>query len=215
MKFRLFFFALSVVFFVLFYLFSWQVKQERFQRINFDTTVRLQDNTPPRFVELFEDLAFFVSPAMSVGFVGVLTGIAFASRLMRWKALLIPLAFGALVGAELYGKQTVESPAPPYFMIKNPTTIFPRYHVQEQYSYPSGHAARSVFLSGVASIIAYQYIKKKFFFFLFSFFCFLFSVLISIGKMYLGHHWLSDIVGGWMIACAFLSFLMSIWKIRV
>lgn len=216
-KHRIFSFLLGFVFLIIFYVFSVQVKKERFKQINFDTTIRIQDNIPVKMDEILEDLSFFVSPVMSVVFIGLLTLIAGADlkkKRIRIRAVFIPILFAGLVGVEIYGKDRVESPAPPYFMIKNPTTLFPKYHVQDQYSYPSGHAGRALFIGGVIYLLSWKYSYRKF------------GVagmaisgipivamvlIISIGKIHLGQHWLSDIIGGWIVALAFLSFMVGIW----
>lgn len=208
MKVTLITLILGVVFLFLFYVFSYQVKLESFKQINFDITVRLQDKIPSRMDEIFEDMSYFVSPVMSIGFVGLLTVLLFVGikeRKIYPGALLIPLFFGLMIGVEIYGKARVESPAPPFFMLKNPTTIFPKYHVQEAYSYPSGHAARSLFFAGLLSYYFLR-MKKKILFVFSVTVTLLISITMSIGKVYLGHHWLTDIVGGWIIAAGFLSF---------
>lgn len=215
MKLRIFFLVLSVLSLIVFYLFSVQVKKERFKQINFDTTVRLQHKLPERFDEIFEDLAFFVSPAISSGLVILLTVIAlvsFKQKRMHPTALIIPLAFLLLVGVEVYGKDRVESPAPPFFMIKNPTTLFPKYHVIDQYSYPSGHAARALFVAGVTGLLIWKKIRNRLFFPLAIIGLLSLVLLISIGKIHLGQHWLSDILGGWILASAFLFLVSSVHK---
>lgn len=198
----------GIFFLFLFYNFSVQVKNERFKQINFDTTVRLQDNIPARFEEPIEDLGFFISPVPSLIWIAVLTLFALISipkKKIYPAALLLPFFFGLMIGAEIIGKSRVESPAPPFFMLKNPTTLFPKYHVQEEYSYPSGHAARSLFFAGIVSWLLRRSGNKKIWL-LGTFGLAGVVLVISLGKVYLGHHWLSDILGGWLIALACLSF---------
>lgn len=202
-------FLISGFFFLfLFYVFSLQVKNERFKQINFDTTVRLQDNIPARLEEPLEDISFLVSPVLSLFWVGLFTLISLVGikkRVVYPGALLIPLFFGLMIGAEIVGKSRVESPAPPFFMLKNPTTIFPKYHVQEAYSYPSGHAARSLFFAGLISLYTFKRCHKLLFICVTSIGLGM-VVLMSVGKVFLGHHWLSDIVGGVIVAIGFLCF---------
>ncbi len=207
MKTRVLFILVSAVLFISFYGFSAVVKNGFFNQINFDFTVRLQDNIPSKMDEIFEDAGFLVSPTVSIFLCLFITILYFSGN--RFKkiypgALLIPLLFSLMIGAEMYGKSKVESPAPPFFMIKNPITIFPKYHVQEEYSYPSGHASRSLFF---AVLFSYYFlrIKKKLFFLFVTGISIVSVTTISIGKVYLGHHWLTDIIGGWIISLAFIS----------
>lgn len=216
---RRYFLQISIILgifgFLLFYLFSWQVKQGTFTKFSFDTTVRLQGKSPVRLDEVWEDLSYFVSPVLSVVWVGVLTllGVIIGkTKKAKAAALLIPICFGLMIVAEIYGKLKVESPAPPFFMLKNPTTIFPKYHVQEAYSYPSGHAARSMYLGLVSlGLLLPRLFKRKYIFAMLTVGIVTLIAAISVGKVILGQHWIADTIGGWIVACACVSFALSFW----
>lgn len=203
------FIIVGILLFV-FYGWSREVKKGKFKDLDFAVTVKIQDRMPSsasgRIDEFWEDIGFFASPMVSsVAILGI-TGWSFikAKGIKRKVAiLLIPLAFGLLTLAEVYGKSIVHHPAPPFFMLKNPTTIFPKYYVNEQYSYPSGHVARAVFVAIVASSVMYQASSKnkrrKQIVLLLAL---SYVVFVSLGKVYLGQHWLSDVVGGLVIGTA-------------
>ena len=201
---------------VLFYLFSAQVKKGRFQQLNFDTTVRLQDKMPKRFDSYWEDITFFAEPGPSIVIALGLTAVAsydLKKKKFRPGAVSILFLFGLVVFAEIYGKAKVESAAPPFFMLKNPTTIFPKFFVQEQYSYPSGHAARSLFFGITTFYLAWRYTKKWQNLAVVGLIVGGCVAVISVGKVYLGQHWLSDIIGGYLLALACSSFLgMVLWE---
>lgn len=158
------------------------------RNLDFTVTVRVQHFVnkfcTTRCDGMFEDIGFFASPLFSVIVVLFLS--------VKRKSFRIPFLFALLTFAEIYGKSVVAHPAPPFFMLKNPTTIFPTYHVWQEFSYPSGHAARAIFLA----VLAYPFIRKR-----------LWKVialgmyvgLISLSRIYLGHHWLSDVGGGLLL----------------
>jgi len=215
----------------MFAIFSYGIRHGGFQHIDFAFTVKLQeaiDKSPrlrlSRMVgEVMEGSTFFASPEVSAFAVLCLTFLSFfslrfidISKWGTWKSLMkagiIPLLFLLLVLAEIYGKTVVHHPAPPFFMIKNPTTVFPKYYINDQFSYPSGHAARAVFIAIVFSyfILHTSYLKKKYIWVGGLAVLGIYVFFVSVSRIYLGHHWLSDIIGGLAlgggmasIACAF------------
>ncbi|OGG11781.1 hypothetical protein A2Z00_01780 [Candidatus Gottesmanbacteria bacterium RBG_13_45_10] len=195
-----------------FYFFSREVKRGFLKQADFDTTVRLQDKMPSsasRIDEMWEDVAFFVTPGPSMAIIIVITIITIIKEKTakrRLASLAIPVLFGLLILGEIYGKNVVHHPSPPFFMIKNPTTIFPKYYINEAYSYPSGHAARAAFLGfSFLSLITYRLslskknLKK---WIVVGALTFLFVAIVAIGRIYLGHHWLSDVIGGGLVGSA-------------
>ena len=169
--------------------------------IDFAATVKVQDRIDKsaylRLAALvdntMEGATFFASPEFSSVLILVLTAIAFRQK--RWRALLIPAAFILIVLVEVYGKTVVHHPSPPFSMIKHTKSVFPANYINEQFSYPSGHAARAVFISIILWMLFH---KKKWI----GAGLLFYVLLVAVSRIYLGHHWLSDVIGGGLLGSA-------------
>jgi membrane-associated phospholipid phosphatase len=214
---RYFLIVLSLCFFLGFYFFSKAADSARMADIDFAASIKIQEKIDhssrlrlAAFVgNILEGAVFFASPTISV----VLILVCFFVSLYHWKkkkihwwAWGILACFALLIAGEIYGKQAVHHPAPPFFMIKHPTTIFPKYHVVNDFSYPSGHTARAVFISLVAyALLTIQYpvFKTVRYRAGYGFALVGYVLLVATSSIYLGHHWLSDILGGVLLGGGF------------
>lgn len=210
---------IAIILFASFTVFSRFVKKGTFRDIDFAVTVKIQEGidksahlrTSALIGDILEGAVVLASPGVSVAAVMVLTGWAVVTGKGRKKitAFLIPVAFLGLVMAEMYGKSVVHHPSPPFMFLKNPITHFPVYYSVEDFSYPSGHAARAVFLSLTAlSTLSFSRLSRR----IFGLTAVIFAVyvgLVSMSVIYLGHHWASDVFGGWIAGAAFACLFPS------
>lgn len=164
---------------------------------------------------LMEGATFFASPEFTVLVMLLVFGMTiYDRRKKKWniKAMIIPAALLLLVLVEIYGKSIVHHPSPPFAMIKHPTTMFPADYINDQFSYPSGHAARAAFLALlVCSVVRsfYKNITEKRVAMALGLGAYV--GLVSISRIYLGHHWFSDVLGGLFLGTAFGFF--TLWML--
>lgn len=93
------------------------------------------------------------------------------------------------------------------FIVKRPRPELWKQLINEKfYSFPSGHAMISMALALVIIFIFWKHPQKK----LIRIISILYVVLIGLSRMYLGVHYPSDILGGWLMSSAWIILLQRI-----
>lgn len=88
------------------------------------------------------------------------------------------------------------------------------YVDEKTYSFPSGHAMASMSFYGAVIVIVLNSNLNKKIKYLISFLLGLLIFLIGVSRIYLGVHYPSDIIGGWLVSIILLIILDDILKRR-
>lgn len=198
----------GVVLFLVFVGFSYLVAKETFSQLDFDMTVKIQDKMPRRVDYIFS----WFSALGSAEATGVIWFLVWLLVLFKkfWKAALAMFLLPAALAIEVFGKVFVHHPAPPFLFYRGVLDIvFPSNFVHDFYSYPSGHETRSAFL--VVFLMAYLYFRMGVKTQLLTQ-AMLVGILaiMTVSRIYLGEHWTTDVVGGFLIGTSF-GLLAGVW----
>jgi undecaprenyl-diphosphatase len=130
-----------------------------------------------------------------------LAGIAVRIRVGSWRPAAIALAvaglgvLGRLVLSKLVGE-------------RRPPSEFWAVPVGG-YSFPSGHAATSALVAGALVWLLCQLLPQRWMRLTVAAVLGAWALLVGLSRIYLGVHWLSDVLASWLFAAAFLTALVS------
>lgn len=196
----------------LFTYFSYTVAKEYWQKTDFDTTVKLQDHISRKFDKYFSYFSLLGSAEVTAG---ICLLMAFFSLI---KLKLLPVLGWLMIipatVAEVFGKLVLFHPAPPNFLHRTllPTGL-PSFYIHTDFSYPSGHMTRTVFIATVFITLIFCQSKG-----------YLLKILgvpalvglvaiMGLTRVYLGEHWLSDVLGGGLLGAG-MGFFASVLILR-
>lgn len=96
------------------------------------------------------------------------------------------------------------------FIVKRPRPSDLFLIIETGYSFPSGHSMVSLSFYGLLIYFIYKYFKnKKLKIFLITF-LFLIIILIGISRVYLGVHFVSDVISGFLLSLSYLIIFIKV-----
>lgn len=186
--------------------------KERWQQTDFDTMVKLQDRIPGRFDQAFSYFSLIGSVEVTIGFCLILAFWALIRK--RWLAILGWLTVIPVTAVEVFGKLVIFHPGPPVFFHRSilPTGL-PSFYVHTNFSYPSGHVTRTIFIVTVFICMMIFTSKNYLPRLVIPGLLIVFAFMMGLTRVYLGEHWLSDVLGGGLLGAA-AGFFASVLILR-
>lgn len=166
--------------------------------------LRGEDN--PAFAAVMTAVSFLGDGWMPVLLVLAVAAVcAYKRKWVEAAFVTATLSSGILAGVL---KMLVGRQRPPSFTM-NPSDIFQSFN---QYAYPSGHVLFFVVFFGFVACLAWKFLAG-WMRGLTIFTCALLIVLIGPSRIYLGEHWVSDVIGSYIIGTFWLIILVLFYQV--
>ncbi|MDO5711688.1 MAG: phosphatase PAP2 family protein [Micrococcales bacterium] len=134
--------------------------------------------------------------------LAAIVAVWLSRRWRSWTPLLLMVIAGAgSLTMTVVGKNYIDRVRPPHVWAVPPYEWSP--------SFPSGHALNSVVIGGlIAYLLVIRAHRKRTRWFILG--CaILFALLMGLSRVYLGHHWLTDVLVGWALGGAWLTLIIT------
>ncbi len=151
----------------------------------------------------FNTITHLASPSALIIFSVIIAAILFFVQRRRLAALFIVLLMTTGLVSQMY-KVLIARQRPADIL--SDVTYF-------GYAFPSGHALAATLFYGFLAFCIIHATRR--WWIQVAIFCFaaLLIVLIGLSRIFIGAHWFSDVIGGWLLGGSLLSFFIALFYI--
>jgi undecaprenyl-diphosphatase len=191
---------LGLFFVTIFGIFAFWVTLDLLNDFDYLATIFLQQTIPTSFDTFFSTFSLFGSVEITTLILLILVG--FSRKIQSVGVILLFMASQLL---EVAGKFFITHPGPPgiFHRYDIPVTL-PSFFIHPGSSFPSGHSLRTAFIAVLVYFISTRSKKlgggTKI---LIACLIVLLSLIMYLSRVYLGEHWTSDVIGGFLLGTGF------------
>ncbi|MEO3937999.1 phosphatase PAP2 family protein [Dermatophilaceae bacterium Soc4.6] len=141
----------------------------------------------------------------------ILATLAVLVMTWRWRSwtplVLLALAAAGSLAMTVAGKDLTGRTRPPLALAVPP--------YESSASFPSGHALNSVVVTGVVVYLVLLHLHRKRTRSTVLVAGTVFALAIGLSRVYLGHHWLTDVVAGWLLGLGWLAVVVTVHRLHL
>ena len=169
-----------------------------------DWSVGMRTPESSRLVTDFTDLGGTVGMPL----IAVLAGVGLAIAWHRWTPLvLMAIASAGSLAMTITGKDLAGRARPPQSLAVPP--------FESSASFPSGHTLNATVVLGLTAYLLVIWIRKRRWRAVVIVVLGLLIVAMGLSRVYLGHHWLTDVIAGWAIGLGWLASVITGHRVRI
>ena len=141
----------------------------------------------------------------------IVTGVVVAFLCWRYRSvrplILTVIAAGGALAMTVLGKRAVGRVRPPFEQSIPPHEL--------SASFPSGHSLNAVVIAGILCYLILIHLEERHpmaraaWIVFFS----VYAVTMGLSRVYLGHHWLTDVLAAWVLGLAWLAMVIGVHRL--
>ena len=190
----------GLFFIFLFSLFTSFVYFNVLTKLDYDLTVFIQN-----FIPASLDIPFSVFSIIGNFEIAGMLLLLILFIFKKLNQIVVLFLFALLHIPELFLKANLNHPGPPIEILRT-IKLFPIPQISiagEYFSYPSGHSARTIFISIILLVLVSRLKLPKTSKYLIYGLILIFDFVMLVSRVYLAEHWATDVVGGSLLGAAF------------
>lgn len=139
----------------------------------------------------------------------IIVGVVVLFVCWRWRSrtplVLTVVAVGGSLLMTLVGKDLVGRARPPL------AAAIPPF--EQSASFPSGHTLNATVVAGILGYLMLHWSRSRGLRILWLVLMVMYAVAMGLSRVYLGHHWLTDVIVGWLLGFAWVLVVIALHRL--